>query len=190
MRMTTRESIALEIQFDLMVKLLPRVKLGSWIYKENHRIPSQIVLIATQQYFGIIQPNNDIHNYKLQQDDLEGMMEIEHKPGSSGAIEEGNRQPKARAPAYSGSKFRVGEGKVVSMGGIGGAKSIRKAWGEVGGVENNSSMGSMLMARDDVSLEGWVGTGRGEVKGGGVDLEKHPKPPFNIATMNVFETTY
>ncbi|GJT01729.1 putative ribonuclease H-like domain-containing protein [Tanacetum coccineum] len=30
MRMTTGESIALEIQFDLTVELLPRVKLGSW----------------------------------------------------------------------------------------------------------------------------------------------------------------
>ncbi|GJV18284.1 hypothetical protein Tco_1367304 [Tanacetum coccineum] len=31
MRMTTGESIALEIQFDLTVELLPRVKLGSWL---------------------------------------------------------------------------------------------------------------------------------------------------------------
>ncbi|GKA11524.1 hypothetical protein Tco_0691070 [Tanacetum coccineum] len=30
MRMTTGESMALEIQFDLMVELLPRLKLGSW----------------------------------------------------------------------------------------------------------------------------------------------------------------
>ncbi|GJY90169.1 hypothetical protein Tco_0505365 [Tanacetum coccineum] len=30
MIMTTGESIALEIQFDLTVELLPRVKLGSW----------------------------------------------------------------------------------------------------------------------------------------------------------------
>ncbi|GKD64128.1 hypothetical protein Tco_1306236, partial [Tanacetum coccineum] len=39
---------------------------------------------------------------------------------------------------------------------------------EVGGVGNN--MGSRLMARCDVSLDGWVGAGGGEVKGGGVDL--------------------
>ncbi|GJY89681.1 hypothetical protein Tco_0504877 [Tanacetum coccineum] len=131
-----------------------------------------------------------------------------------------HRQPKARAPAYSpnggsggtiegkfgehcggndgigGSKFGFGEGKVVSMGGIGGgafaihlivskdgrgsgglvvdggrsSRVSRKAWGEVGGVENNSSMGSRLMARGDVGLDGWVGAGGGKVKGGGVDL--------------------
>ncbi|GJT78176.1 hypothetical protein Tco_1044901 [Tanacetum coccineum] len=95
-----------------------------------------------------------------------------------------------------GSKFGVGKGKVVSMGGIGGgafaihsivskdgrcggglvvdggrsSRVSRKAWGEIGGVENNSSMGSRLMARGDVSLDGWVGAGGGEVKGGGVDL--------------------
>ncbi|GKB20609.1 hypothetical protein Tco_0854532 [Tanacetum coccineum] len=89
-----------------------------------------------------------------------------------------------------GSNFGVGEGKIVSMGGIGGdaftihsivlkdgrgdgglvvdggrsSRVSRKAWGEVGEVENNSSMGSRLMARDDVSLDGWVGVG------GGVDL--------------------
>ncbi|GKE38142.1 hypothetical protein Tco_1461547, partial [Tanacetum coccineum] len=61
-----------------------------------------------------------------------------------------------------GSKFGVGEGKVVSMGGIGGGEASR--------VENNSSMGSRLMARGDVSLDGWVGAGGGKVKGGGVDL--------------------
>ncbi|GJY24002.1 hypothetical protein Tco_0397660 [Tanacetum coccineum] len=61
-----------------------------------------------------------------------------------------------------GSKFGVGEGKVKSMGGI---------RGEVGGVENNSSMGSRLMTRGDVSLDGWVGAREGEVKDGGVDLE-------------------
>ncbi|GJX97875.1 hypothetical protein Tco_0353673 [Tanacetum coccineum] len=35
MRMTTREPIALEIQFDLMVELLPRVKLGSWVVEKE-----------------------------------------------------------------------------------------------------------------------------------------------------------
>ncbi|GJS33441.1 hypothetical protein Tco_0531823 [Tanacetum coccineum] len=95
-----------------------------------------------------------------------------------------------------GSKFEFGEGKVVSIGIIGGGafaiRSIvskdgrgggglvvdggrslrvsRKALGEVGGVESNSSIGSRLMARGDVSLDGWVGAGAGEVKGGGVDL--------------------
>nr|GEY97519.1 hypothetical protein [Tanacetum cinerariifolium]GFA74992.1 hypothetical protein [Tanacetum cinerariifolium] len=44
------------------------------------------------------------------------------------------------------------------------------AWGEVGGVENKSSMGSMSIAKGEECLDGWVGAGRGEVKGGGVDL--------------------
>ncbi|GJT05242.1 hypothetical protein Tco_0839704 [Tanacetum coccineum] len=52
-----------------------------------------------------------------------------------------------------GSKFRVGEGKVVSMGGIrGGAFSLRRKSlrMEVGWkYENNSSMGSRLMERGD-----------------------------------------
>ncbi|GJZ00065.1 hypothetical protein Tco_0517494 [Tanacetum coccineum] len=95
-----------------------------------------------------------------------------------------------------GSKFGVVQGKVVSMGGIGGgafaihsivskdgrgggglvvdggrsSRVLRKAWGEIGGVENNSSTGSRLMAIGDVSLDGWVGAGGGEVKGEGVDL--------------------
>ena len=37
-------------------------------------------------------------------------------------------------------------------------------------MENNSSMRSRLMARGDVSLDGWVGASEGEVNGGGVDL--------------------
>ncbi|GJU24422.1 hypothetical protein Tco_1163043 [Tanacetum coccineum] len=45
-----------------------------------------------------------------------------------------------------------------------------KLWRSCGAPENNSSMGSRLMARGDVSLDGWVGVGGGEVKGGGVDL--------------------
>nr|GEW68032.1 hypothetical protein [Tanacetum cinerariifolium] len=38
--------------------------------------------------------------------------------------------------------------------------------GEVGGVENKSSMGSMLISKGEECLDGWVGAGRGEVKGG------------------------
>ncbi|GJZ22535.1 hypothetical protein Tco_0559574 [Tanacetum coccineum] len=116
--------------------------------------------------------------------------------GSGGTIEGKFGEHCGGNDGIGGSKFGVGEGKVVSMGGIGGGafaiRSIvskdgrgggglvvdggrssrvsRKAWGEVGGVENNSSMGSRLMARGDVSLDGWVGAGGGEVKGGGVDL--------------------
>ncbi|GJX43079.1 hypothetical protein Tco_0917263 [Tanacetum coccineum] len=42
--------------------------------------------------------------------------------------------------------------------------------GEVGGVGNKSSMGSMLMANGEEYLDGWVGAGGGEVKGGGVNF--------------------
>ncbi|GKB93304.1 hypothetical protein Tco_0979441 [Tanacetum coccineum] len=42
--------------------------------------------------------------------------------------------------------------------------------GEVGGVENKSSIGLMLMAKGEECLDGWVGPGGGEVKGGGVDF--------------------
>ncbi|GKE11129.1 hypothetical protein Tco_1414680 [Tanacetum coccineum] len=41
---------------------------------------------------------------------------------------------------------------------------------EVGGVENKSSMGSMLIAKGEECLDGWVGAGGGEVKGCGVDF--------------------
>ncbi|GJX00308.1 hypothetical protein Tco_0184221 [Tanacetum coccineum] len=95
--------------------------------------------------------------------------------GRSGGTIEGKLVKHSVEIGIGGSKFGVGEGKVVSMGGIGGGafaiRSIvskdgrgggglvvdggrssrvsRKAWGEVGGVENNSSMGSRLMARGD-----------------------------------------
>nr|GEV90042.1 hypothetical protein [Tanacetum cinerariifolium] len=36
-------------------------------------------------------------------------------------------------------------------------------------VENKSLMGSMLIAKGEECLDGWLGAG-GEVKGGGVDL--------------------
>ncbi|GJW11598.1 hypothetical protein Tco_1577425 [Tanacetum coccineum] len=45
------------------------------------------------------------------------------------------------------------------------SKSIR---GEVGGVKNKSSVGSMLMASGEECLDGWVGAGGRDVKGGGV----------------------
>ncbi|GKF27485.1 hypothetical protein Tco_0083379 [Tanacetum coccineum] len=40
----------------------------------------------------------------------------------------------------------------------------------MGGVENKSSMGSMLIAKGEECLDGWVRAGGGEVKGGGVDF--------------------
>ncbi|GJU82040.1 hypothetical protein Tco_1284405 [Tanacetum coccineum] len=39
---------------------------------------------------------------------------------------------------------------------------------EVRGVENKSLVGSKLMASGEECLDGWVGAGGGEVKGGGV----------------------
>ncbi|GKB38423.1 hypothetical protein Tco_0883365 [Tanacetum coccineum] len=129
------------------------------------------MLILVAMIIGLPSYEGSVSCYKLQQDDLEGVMEIEHKPGSFGAIEEGHRQPKARAPAYSGnggiggSKFGVGEGKVESMGGIGGgAFAIRSI------MSKDGRDGGGLMASGDVSLDGWVGAGGGEVKDGGVDL--------------------
>ncbi|GKD61645.1 hypothetical protein Tco_1299154 [Tanacetum coccineum] len=39
---------------------------------------------------------------------------------------------------------------------------------KVEGVENKSSVESKFMASGEECLDGWVGAGRGEVKGGGV----------------------
>nr|GEX30983.1 hypothetical protein [Tanacetum cinerariifolium] len=66
-------------------------------------------------------------------------------------------------------KDGLGGGGLVIVGGR--SSSVSKiAWGEVGGVENKSLMGSMLIAKGEECLDGWVRAGRGEVKGGGVDL--------------------
>nr|GEY92534.1 hypothetical protein [Tanacetum cinerariifolium] len=64
----------------------------------------------------------------------------------------------------------IGGGGLVVVGGR--SSSVSKiAWGEVGGVKNKSSMGPMLIAKGEECLDGWVGAGGGEVKGGGVDFE-------------------
>nr|GEY25239.1 hypothetical protein [Tanacetum cinerariifolium] len=66
------------------------------------------------------------------------------------------------------SKDGLEGGRLVGVGGR--SSSVSKiAWGEAGGVENKSSMGSMLIANEEC-LDGWVGASGGEVKGGGVDL--------------------
>nr|GEY59688.1 hypothetical protein [Tanacetum cinerariifolium] len=66
-------------------------------------------------------------------------------------------------------KDGLGGGGLIVVGGR--SSSVSKiAWGEVGGVENKSSMGSMLIAKGEECLDGWVGAGGGEVKGSGVDL--------------------
>ncbi|GKD84337.1 hypothetical protein Tco_1355491, partial [Tanacetum coccineum] len=67
------------------------------------------------------------------------------------------------------SKDGLGGGGLVVVGGRSSSFS-KRAWGDVGGVENKCSMGSMLMAKGEECLDGWVGAGGGEVKGGGVDF--------------------
>ncbi|GJZ61116.1 hypothetical protein Tco_0617253 [Tanacetum coccineum] len=67
------------------------------------------------------------------------------------------------------SKDGLGGGGLVVVGGRS-SRVSKRAWGEVGGVENKSSMGSMLIAKGEECLDGWVGAGRGEVKGCGVDF--------------------
>ncbi|GKD84917.1 hypothetical protein Tco_1356071, partial [Tanacetum coccineum] len=67
------------------------------------------------------------------------------------------------------SKDGLGGGGLVVVGGRSSSMS-KRAWGEVGGVENNSLMGSMLMSKGEECLDGWVRAGGGEVKGGGVDF--------------------
>ncbi|GJS20640.1 hypothetical protein Tco_0449272 [Tanacetum coccineum] len=73
-----------------------------------------------------------------------------------------------------GSISGVGEGIDESIGGMGGGSLARHVMvsndGRGGGVENNSSIRSRLIASGDVSLDGCVGAGGGKVNGGGVVL--------------------
>ncbi|GJS04855.1 hypothetical protein Tco_0321363 [Tanacetum coccineum] len=86
--------------------------------------------------------------------------------GSGGTIEGKFGEHCSGNDGTGGSKFGVGKGKVVSMSGIGGcAFAIRLI------VSKDSQGGGGLMARGDVSLDGWVGTGGCEVKGGASDEE-------------------
>nr|GFA18427.1 hypothetical protein [Tanacetum cinerariifolium] len=63
--------------------------------------------------------------------------------------------------------FGGGGEEIRNCGGSGGrGSSIFKR----GGVETKSLMGSMLIAKGEECLNGWVGAGSGEVKDGGVDL--------------------
>ncbi|GJX87724.1 hypothetical protein Tco_0339738 [Tanacetum coccineum] len=60
-------------------------------------------------------------------------------------------------------------GSIAKMGGGSLAKrSMESNDGLGGGVENKSSVGSKLMASGEECLDGWVGAGGGDVKGGGV----------------------
>nr|GEY41480.1 hypothetical protein [Tanacetum cinerariifolium] len=66
--------------------------------------------------------------------------------------------------------FEGGEEEIGNYGGNGGRGSSIFNRGEVGGVENKSLIGSMLMANGEECLDGWVRAGEREVKGGGVDF--------------------
>ncbi|GJR43646.1 hypothetical protein Tco_1311749 [Tanacetum coccineum] len=67
------------------------------------------------------------------------------------------------------SKDGLGGGGLVVVGGRS-SRVSKRAWGEVGGVENKSLMGSMLIAKGEECLDGRVGASAGEVKGCGVDF--------------------
>nr|GEV75601.1 hypothetical protein [Tanacetum cinerariifolium] len=67
------------------------------------------------------------------------------------------------------SKDALGGGGLVAVGKRS-SSVLNIAWGEVGGVENKSLMGSMLIAKGKECLDGWVRADGGKVKGGGVDL--------------------
>ncbi|GJY59592.1 hypothetical protein Tco_0459484 [Tanacetum coccineum] len=95
--------------------------------------------------------------------------------GSGGTIEGRFGKHCGGNGGIGGSKLEVGEGKVESMGGIGGgAFAIHSI------VSKDGRGGGGLMARGDVSLDGWVGAGGGEVKSGGVDL--------GVVGVSTFET--
>nr|GEU33268.1 hypothetical protein [Tanacetum cinerariifolium] len=64
-----------------------------------------------------------------------------------------------------------GRGSSIFRRGGGSSSSVLKiAWGEIRGVENRSSMGSMFIAKGEECLDGSAGASGGEVKGGGVDF--------------------
>nr|GEV24312.1 putative reverse transcriptase domain-containing protein [Tanacetum cinerariifolium] len=69
-----------------------------------------------------------------------------------------------------GSMVEIGRrgGSIARMGGGSLAKRSMDSNDGVGGVENKSLMGSKLMDSGEECLNGWVGAGGGEVKGGGV----------------------
>nr|GEU55901.1 reverse transcriptase domain-containing protein [Tanacetum cinerariifolium] len=83
----------------------------------------------------------------------------------------------------SGGKFKEGfkgnvggcgcngerEGSIAERGRGSLAKHSMKLKDE-GGVENKSSVGSKFIASGEECLDGWIGSGRGEVKGGGLDF--------------------
>ncbi|GKA21934.1 hypothetical protein Tco_0707896, partial [Tanacetum coccineum] len=69
-----------------------------------------------------------------------------------------------------GSIVKIG-GRGGSISGMGGGSLVKRSMKSndgLGGVENKSSVGSKLMASREECLDGWVGGGKGEVKGGGV----------------------
>ncbi|GKC96822.1 hypothetical protein Tco_1162264 [Tanacetum coccineum] len=67
------------------------------------------------------------------------------------------------------SKDDLGGGGLVVVGGRS-SRVLKRAWGDVRGVENKGSMGSMLIAKGEECLDGCVRAGGGEVKGDGIDF--------------------
>ncbi|GJV57562.1 hypothetical protein Tco_1458567 [Tanacetum coccineum] len=107
-----------------------------------------------------------------------------------------------------GSSSGVGKGKEEFIGGIGGGSfairsmvakdglggdglvvdggrspSTSSRDGEDGGVANKSSMGSRLIVIGEVSLDGWVGAGGGEVNRGGVVLGVSKQFSFELVLI-------
>ncbi|GJY77029.1 hypothetical protein Tco_0482145 [Tanacetum coccineum] len=85
------------------------------------------------------------------------------------------------------SKDGLGGGGLVVVGERSSNVS-KRAWEEVGGLENKSLMGSMLMANGEECLDGWVGAGRGEVKGGGVEFRVTKSLLGEIPEENIGES--
>ncbi|GJW38297.1 mitochondrial outer membrane protein porin 2-like protein [Tanacetum coccineum] len=94
--------------------------------------------------------------------------------GGSGRKFEGGFWGKVRSCGSNGgsegSMFVIGGrgGSIVEIGGGSLVKRSMELNDGLGGVENKSSVGSKFMASGEECLDGWVGAGRGEVKGGGV----------------------
>nr|GEU80839.1 leucine-rich repeat protein [Tanacetum cinerariifolium] len=59
-------------------------------------------------------------------------------------------------------------GRLFAVVGERSSSMSKSVLGKVGEVENKSSVGSKFMASGEECLDGWVGAGEGEVKGGGV----------------------
>ncbi|GJT61877.1 hypothetical protein Tco_1005410 [Tanacetum coccineum] len=66
-------------------------------------------------------------------------------------------------------KDDLGGGGLVVVSGRS-SRVLKRAWGEVGGMENKSLIGSIVIAKGEEYLDGCVRAGGGEVKGDGVNF--------------------